>query len=131
MTENVAIQMSQGFEILPPRAGQAYPIPCDEWASLKERLSRSAFEPWFYHTIGSVFIGVAASTFISILLGVYESPAQHSYLPTAWAVVATSSIVGFLCLIFAHQQRLAARERAGDVIAQMDLIEKRYERTPA
>ena len=128
MTEQVAIQMSQGLEILPPRSGQAYPIPCDEWALLKQKIARIAHEPWFFHTLGSVLIGASASTFISILLGTFDAPALHNSLVIAWAVVATTVIAGFLCLFFAHQQRQDSRDRAGDVVAQMDLIEKRYER---
>lgn len=129
MTDQVVIQMSQGLEILPPRSGQAYPIPCDEWALLKRKISRMTSEPWMFHTLGSVLIGAAATTFISIILGSFPPQAQHDALVIAWAVVATTTLAGVLCLYFAHQQRETARERAGDVVAQMDLIEQRYKQT--
>lgn len=129
MSDQTTIQMSQGLEILPPRSGQAYPIPCDEWLALKGKIARISSEPWFFHTLGSVLIGAAASTFITILIGTFSAPAQRDSLVVAWAVVATTAIAGSLCLWFAHQQRSADRERATDVVSQMALIEKRYERT--
>jgi hypothetical protein len=128
MTEQTTIQMSQGLEILRPRSDQAYPIPCEEWILLKTKISRMTAEPWFFHTVGSVLIGAAASTWIAILVGTFSAPAQHDALVIAWAVVATTTLAGVLCLFFAHEQRKADRERASDVVAQMVLIEKRYER---
>lgn len=129
MNDQGSYQVSQGLEVLQPRSGQAYPIPCEEWSLLKKKISNLSSEPWFYHTLGSLLLGATLSTFTAIILGTYETPQQETALIIAWAVVVTTAISGALSLFFSHSQRAAHRERATDVIAQMDLIEKRYERT--
>ncbi len=45
MTATGGFRMSQGLDVLPPRSGNAYPIPCEEWDVLKTRASRLANEP--------------------------------------------------------------------------------------
>lgn len=130
MSEQNGFQLSQGLTILQPRSGQAYPIPCEEWKLIKERISKFSTEPWFFHTLGSVLIGAALSTFITILIGTFSDPNQSSAKIIAWGVVATTAISGFLCLFFAQQERASKREQASDVVSQMALIEQRYEHPP-
>src|SRR6266478_6052003 len=48
MTETGGFRMSQGFDVLPPRSGNAYPIPCEEWDDLKARASRLSNELWVF-----------------------------------------------------------------------------------
>ncbi len=129
MTENTRYQLSQGFDVLRPKSGQAYPIPCDEWTALKEKIKKLASEPWLFHSIGFLFLGAAVSTFVMILLGTFPLPAQQQPLVIAWAVVSVTFICGLACLYFANKERGINRERASDVVAQMELIEKRYERS--
>lgn len=129
MTEQGKFQVSQGFDVLPPRSGNAYPIPCEEWKALKSKISKITSEPWFFHTIGSLLLGVALSSFVTILLETFSAPDQLRALYASWGVVATTAISGLLCLFFANKERIAQRERATDVVAQMELIEKRYEET--
>jgi Na+/melibiose symporter-like transporter len=129
MTDRSSFQLSQGLEVLPPRSGQAYPIPCDEWAILKGKISKMTSEPWFFHTVGSLLLGAALSTLVTILFGSWRSPEQERTLVIAWAATATTTISGLLCLFFANKERAVKRERAQDLIAQMDLIEKRYDRS--
>jgi len=127
MTEQGKFQVSQGFEVLNPRSGNAYPIPCEEWKALKSKISKLTSEPWFFHTVGSLLLGVALSSLVTILIGTFSSPEQLRALYVSWGVVATTAISGLLCIYFAQKQRAAQRERATDVVAQMELIEKRYE----
>ena len=61
----------------------------------------------------------------------FTAPEQQRALYVSWGVVATTAISGALCLFFAHRERAVQRERATDVIAQMELIEKRYEEASA
>ena len=127
MSDQGTFQVSQGLEVLRPRSGKAYPIPCEEWMHLKTKISKLSSEPWFFHTVGSLLLGAALTTYVSILLGTFSLPAQQRTLDIAWSVVAATTISGLFCLLFAHKERGAQRERASEVVAQMDLIEKRYE----
>ena len=74
VTEQGKFQVSQGFDVLPPRSGNAYPIPCEEWKALKSKISKITSEPWFFHTIGSLLLGVALSSFVTILLETFSAP---------------------------------------------------------
>lgn len=127
MIDNTPYQMSQGLDVLQPKSGKAYPIPCDEWRILKEKISELTSEPWLFHSLGFLLLGVSVSTFVTILLGTFQVPEQQSSLIIAWAVFAVALICGFACLYFANKERGVHRERASDVVAQMNLIEKRYE----
>lgn len=128
MSNNTPFQMSQGLNILQPKSGHAYPIPCDEWSLLKGKIERLTSEPWLFHSLGFLFLGTTLSTFLTIILGTFQLPAQAHAHDIAWAVVAVTLICGLLCLYFANKERGDHRERANDVVAQMDLIEKRYDR---
>jgi hypothetical protein len=128
MTETGAIRMSQGYDVLPPKAGPAYPIPCEEWDVLKSRASRLANEPWLFQSLGSVLLGAALTMFVAIVLGSYSKPEQQNAYIVAWAVVVVTLICGVLCMVFANKDRQAQRERGSDLVTQMELIEQRFDR---
>lgn len=128
MSDQPNIQMSHGLVVLPPKSDQAYPIPCEEWRLLKSKIQKLTTEPWVFHTVGSLLLGAALSAIASILLQAFDSPEQQRALDTAWSIFAVTGLCGVACLFFAHKERQMHRDRASEVVAQMDLIEKRYER---
>lgn len=119
--------MSHGLEVLRPKSDKAFPIPCDEWSMLKGKIKKITSEPWLFHTLGSLLLGASVSTFLAILLNTFRLPEQQRTLDISWAVFAITFICGTICLFFANGVRSVHRERATDVVAQMELIEKRYE----
>ena len=120
------IRMSQGYDVLQPKSGEAYPIPCDEWDLLKNRLAQASDTPLAFHTWGSVLLGAAVTTAISIFVGAL--PATDSARIAAWAVVVGCAVCGGLCLYFAWRERQLRNAQVSDVVAQMELIERRYPR---
>ena len=128
MTDRSSFRMTQGFDVLVPKASQAYPIPCDEWDFLKSKLKPLTEAPWLFHIIGSALIGAGLSTLISILLGAFTGEERFRALVLAGAVVAVTFICGGLCLFFGARQRQDRRVSAEDVFRQMEIIEARYER---
>lgn len=128
MTETGGVRMSQGLDVLPPKSGNAYPIPCEEWDVLKNRASRLVNEPWLFQSVGSVLLGAALTMFVAIVLGSYNRPEQQRAYIVAWAVVAVTLICGVLCMFFANKERAVQRERASDIVTQMELIEQRFDR---
>lgn len=131
MSSTGSVQMSQGLDVLQPKSGPAYPIPCGEWDLLKAQAQRISVEPWFFRTIGSVFLGAALATFISILLGTFQGSDKSTASVVAWAVVSVTTLAGGLCMFFTHKERDVKRQRGSDLLTQMSLIEKRFERQPA
>jgi hypothetical protein len=119
--------MSQGFDVLQPKSGRAYPVPCDEWDFLKSQLGRASGAPWIYQTIGSLLAGAAITTLVTIIIGALPSPAQSSAIIIAWAVVAVGAICAVLCFFFASQQGKMQSVQILDVVKQMEIIERRYE----
>ena len=130
MTAEQGFRMAQGLDVLPPKDDQAYPIPCVEWNALKTRISTVSDEPWLFRMVGSLLLGAALSTCLSILFGAYGAKDQERAAIVAWAVVAVTAIAGVLCLVVAHMQSGVKRERASDVVTQMKLIENRFDRSP-
>jgi hypothetical protein len=128
MTETGSFRISQGLDVLPPKSGNAYPIPCEEWDVLKSRASRLANEPWLFQSLGSLLLGAALTTFVTILLGSFGRPEQQGACIVAWAVVAVALISGALCMVFANKERDVQRQRASDIVTQMELIEGRFDR---
>lgn len=122
--ETGALRVSHGFDVLQPRSGPAYPIPCDEWELLKGKLRLISTAPWFYQTIGSALIGAAISTAPTALI--VQMTSTQTIIAWAWAAV--TFISGALSLSFAHQQRKVNHAQASDVLLQMEIIEKRYDR---
>jgi hypothetical protein len=122
--ETGAIKMSQGLDVLQPRSGEAYPIPCEEWEFLKSKIRLMSDSPWFYQTVGSALVGAAISTALALLFATLSERQQI----IAWAAVAATAVCGALALLFAHQQKKVRQVQASDVLVQMEIIEKRYER---
>lgn len=120
--------MSQGFEILRPKPDQALPIPCNEWDVLKGKIASLTTEPWLFHTTGSILIGAALATVVSIWTGAVSNVTVENAVVIAWSVTAVCSLVGIACLVFANMERKAYRTKATDVVTQMALIEQRFER---
>lgn len=126
MTQPSSFRMAHGLNLLPPKDDQAYPIPCGEWDLLKERIGKLSDSPWFFHTAGSILLGASATTLIAIFLGTMPSDKPTTAI-AAWAVVAVTALSGALCLLFSTRERAARRVSASEIVAQMELIEKRYE----
>lgn len=126
MSSQEPFEISQDLKVLPPKSGTAYPIPSDEWADLKGKVSNITFDPWLFQNLGFLLLGVAISTFITILLGTFSDPSKEVSRVIAWAVTSVSTLGGTLCLVFAGKERQLHRDRATDVVSQMDLIEKRF-----
>ena len=128
MTAEPSFRMTQGYDVLAPRSSEAYPIPCDEWEFLKDKLKQLAEGPWFFHTVGSALIGAGFSTLIAILLGSFPSDTAFKAFVVAWAVVVVTILCGGACLYFGREQRSIKGAKAGEVLRQMEIIERRYER---
>jgi hypothetical protein len=130
MSEKSSIQMSQGYDVLPPKTGKAYPILCEEWDYIKKKVGSISEKPNIYHTIGSILLGACISTLVAVLTGTFSNNNPNTPSPKliiAWAIVAVTLIVGLICLYFSKEQRKVTQTKASDVLNQMQLIERRYQ----
>lgn len=125
---DASIKMSQGFEVLKPKSGQALPIPCNEWDVLKQNIKDATTEPWLFHTLGSVMLGASVATVVSILTGAVSNQSSSNTIVVAWSVAVVFGLIGLACLYFAHKERGLHRSKAQNVLMQMTLIESRFDR---
>lgn len=130
MQSDPSFKMSQDFEIVPPQKKRAYPILIEEWEHLKEKIKNICDNANVYHTIGSALFGVAGSALVAALT--LEFPKnQNGSTPMpiiiSWFIFVASLVCGALSLFFGREQRKVQSSTATEVVAQMELIEKRYE----
>lgn len=125
------LQLSQGYEVLPPKSGKAYPVPCDEWGFLKDKLNSVSSAPWILPAMSFLFFGVAITTITSILLGGVAKGTSGNGIVVAWAISVTSGIVGAACLSLAVKQHMMQRTQVSEVVKQMEIIEQRFEQNEA
>jgi hypothetical protein len=128
MTSETPVTMSQGYEVLPPKSGKAFPIPCNEWDLLKNNIATIADVPQLFHSGGMLLVGAALATFISLLTGAVSNTVVHDAVVIAWAIVAVGTICGGGCLLLAYRERRLRRLSAAGIVTQMNLIEQRFER---
>ena len=108
-----------------PRESKVYPIPCDEWGFLKNKIAGLASEPWFFQGLAWLLIGSGVTTGISIVLGAIDSTKPTNII-IAWAVTIVTAVCGVLCLLFAWLRKGDKRTLASEVAAQMEIIENRF-----
>ena len=66
MSEKDSFKMSQGYDVISPRPGRAYPILCNEWEYLKTQIKAIKISFDWYYTGGLLLLGAAISTIITI-----------------------------------------------------------------
>jgi len=125
MSESKPFSVSQDFSVMVPKSDNAFPIPCEEWTHLKTRIGSLSNHDWLFHTIGSLLLGGSISIASSVWLGAITDART---LTAVWAAFWVCTICGVLCLYVAVRERKSQKTQAGDVLAQMELIERRFER---
>jgi len=123
MTGDSHISMSQGLDVLKPKSGTAYPIPCAEWAQLKTNLGAVSGSPFVFGSVGFTLVGASLATLINIWTETIPAGIPRI---VAWAVVVVTLVLGIAFIIIADQQDRFRKRQISDVIAQMTLIENRY-----
>lgn len=130
MTEESSFKISQDYEMVSLRTQRAYPILIEEWQHLKGKIRLIHDDANFYHTIGSLLLGVAGSALLTALtLEIPKSQGTTMPMPIviSWFAFIATAACGSLSLYFAKTQRSVQRSNAAEVISHMELIEKRYE----
>lgn len=130
MSHDPSFKMSQDYELISPKKKRAYPILVEEWVHLKAKIGEIRDNANFYHTAGSILLGVAGSAFVAALtLNLPNDSAGRMAMPLliAWFIFGTTAICGGLCMYFGYHQRETQKASATEIITQMELIEQRYE----
>ena len=127
MNDTSGFHISLGLDVLTPKSGNAYPIPCDDWDFLKGKLRQVSEPPWVYQNAAPLLFGVGLATLATIITGTLPPLSSSSQaIVIAWAIVAVTSTCGLVCLHFAKEQKKMRSAHVADVIVQMEIIERRY-----
>lgn len=123
----VTITMAPPMQVLVPRSGPMYPVPCNEWDFMKKNIGRLADQPWLLQTIGSVFVGAGIAELGTIFSGAIPENSPQ-WIARAWSFGVGALICGAVTLFAARQNLSATGTTAQNVVEYMTLIEGRYSR---
>jgi hypothetical protein len=126
---NFSFNISQDYEILPPKKDKACPIPKIEWEYLKERIRKIGNIFNIYHASGAILLGFSGSAFINLFTNDFpiENNDMSAKFITCLAIAILTLIIGGMSFYFGKQQKKVQSVASDDIITQMEIIEKRYE----
>ncbi|MCK4982012.1 MAG: hypothetical protein KAS17_03760 [Victivallaceae bacterium] len=129
MENNSSFNISQDYEILPPKKDKAYPIPKIEWEYLKDRIRKIGDILNFYYTAGAILLGFSGSAFINLFTNDFKNEQEN--LSTKFiiclSIAVLTLLVGGISFFFGKQQKKMQTVASDDVIKHMEIIENRYE----
>ena len=125
MSGEASFNLSQDYKLITPKTKNAYPIFVEEWEYLKTKITAIADESNWFHTIGSIALGVSGSTFLTILTITLPESDKTTYI-MLWALFGISLFGGILSLFFSYSQNKYKETRKEEIIEQMNIIEKRF-----
>lgn len=121
------LKFSKEYSVCKPKDEAVYPIPLSDWNRIKNRIKRICPQRRVYQVLASVCFGVFGSSILA-LVPFYNMRAslQPWVLPTAWAFLVVSLILGIALLIIDGQQKSIIDESTDSVIEDMDALEEKY-----
>ena len=129
---NSSFNITQDYEIIPPKKGKAYPIPKAEWNYLKDRIRRIGEITNPYHIAGAILLGFSGSAFINLLITDFPDNPDNSVsskFVICASIAITTLIIGGVSFFFGRKQKKEQTVKSEDVIKQMEIIEERYSST--
>lgn len=124
MSDKPTYNISQDFEIIPPKKGKVYPILVQEWTFIKDKVKAIKIEITLFHTFGSILIGASLSFLGTNLATEFKEPDMKII---CWALFGVTGICGLLSFFYGEGLRKLHNSTPTDVVSQMDLIESKYE----
>jgi hypothetical protein len=117
-------KFSQDYELIPPQKQRSYPISTSEWNLIKKKISEVKDNFNFWQTLGSLLIGAAFSTLITVLINDFKSDKN---LWICWGVLLVTAISGSLSYYFGFIYQKIQNKSKDDVIDFMSIIEERFQ----
>jgi len=132
MVNNSSFNVSQDLEVMPPKKDKAYIIPKREWDFLKSKVCKIGNALNFYHTFGSIVIGLSGTAWLNLFFMNFPKNTDGSFANKFVICISFAigtSIIGILLLLFGRQKRKDQRTTVTDVAEVMERIEKSYPST--
>lgn len=119
-------QFTEDYFLYRPRKQGIYPIHESDWNRLKRMIQGIVPYKRIFQILASIAFGVFASAILS-LIGFQSAKELDSWvLPTTWAILVGSVILGIALLILDHQQTEIITLSVNDVLQEMRSIEASY-----
>jgi hypothetical protein len=122
-----SVSFGHNYEVRVPKTASVYPIPCDEWQKIRNRVARLTDFTWLFQSLGFALFGTAASTWVTAKVGGLDLVRFPNGMAWAWGIVAVSGVAGALCVFVAYREQRQKSERAADIVEDMEMLEKRYD----
>lgn len=117
-------KFSQDYELITPQKQRSYPISTSEWNLIKKKISEVRDNFNFWQTLGSILIGAAISTLVTLLINDFKSAKN---ILICWGLFLVSVISGSLSFYFGFLYQKIQNISKQDVIGFMVIIEERFQ----
>jgi hypothetical protein len=121
-------KFSQDYELIPPQKQKSYPISTTEWGLIKRKVGEIKENTNSWYIIGSILLGTSLPTFITALIGDFQSP-KSTWI--CWSACLVTGLSGGLAFYFGKEQGEAQAKSKDDVIDFMKTIEDRFQNSVA
>ena len=122
------IRVSQSLSVYQLKDEGAFPIPVSEWTRLKGKIERICPQRRIYQNLASVFWGIFASGILALIAFHAGAGSLKAWvLPTTWAVVVGSAVLGIVLLVLDDQQKTVISESTRGVLDDMAALEKKHQ----
>lgn len=119
-------RLTQTFDVPQPQSTKAMVIQKSEWTALLTSVSKIKDSNSIFHTIGSALIGAGISTGAAALFTPFTVE-QSTDKVIMWAIAISCTFCGVISCFFAEKEKALVAENAANVLAQMKIIESRFQ----
>ncbi len=117
-------KFSQDYELIPLQKQKSYPISTTEWNLVKRKIGEIKDNTNRWYIIGSILLGTSLPTFITALIGDFESE-KSTWI--CWTAFVVTGITGALSFYFGKEQKVGQSKSKNDVLDFMVTVEERFQ----
>jgi hypothetical protein len=124
------IRVSQSLSVYQIKEESAFPVPVSEWKRLRSKIEAICPQRRIYQNLASVFWGIFASAILALIAFYAGANSLEPWvLPTAWAVLVGSAVLGVVLLVLDDQQKLVIAQSTKIVLDDMTALEQKHQMT--
>lgn len=120
------LNFRQDYLVYTPKREGIYPLPESDWQRLKGLIKKVIPEKKVYNIISSLSFGIFVSSIFSVITFYTIDKIATWIIPTNWAILIGSLIIGISLLIIDNQQKGIITLTVNLIIEEMDSLEKKY-----
>ncbi|MGI5064432.1 hypothetical protein E4N95_13355 [Treponema denticola] len=120
------INFTQDYIVYSIKKEGVYPLPESDWERLKNLIKKIIPETKLFNVIASVAFGIFISSIFSLITFYSVQNLNKWIIPTNWAILIASLVIGFALVIIDNQQGKIIKLSTTIIIEEMQEIEKKF-----